>query len=118
MIRRLLNKYQNRISQKVFPIDLVIRMCREKVIHESILHEVELAEGETLLIHGSLFFGALRNTVYQDHLKLKSFAKILLKSDETASLGFAIDEAYGKILTIQYFPGLILRQSLLVMNVS
>ena len=87
---QLLQKYSNRISESVFPIDMVERLYKEGVIHEKINSEQQLT------VNGSRIIRELHKTVYKDHLLLQKFTSILYQSKHMKSLANDINTDYSK----------------------
>ena len=88
----MLQKHSDRISPLTLPVEIVQMLFKEKVISKETLDEVSRLGG--VLGDGPL--RALCTTVYGDPNKLKVFASVLLKSEETVLIGQDILKEYGK----------------------
>ena len=89
-IHKLLQKYSNKISKSVFPIDIVERLYKERIIHERINSEQQLT------VNGSRIIRELHKTVYKDHHLLQKFTSILSQSKHMESLANDISTDYSK----------------------
>ena len=88
----MLQKHSDRISPLTLPVEIVQMLFKEKVISKETLDEISRLGG--VLGDGPL--RALCTTVYGDPNKLKVFASVLLKSEETVLIGQDILKEYGK----------------------
>ena len=89
---QMLQKHFDRISPLTLPVEIVQILFKEKVISKETLDEFSRSGG--ILGDGPL--KALCTTVYGDPNKLKVFASVLLKSEQTVLIGQDILKEYGK----------------------
>ena len=89
---QMLQKHSDRISPLILPVEIVQMLYTEKVISKETLDEVNRLGG--VLGDGPL--RALCTTVYEDPSKLKLFASVLLKSEQTIPIAKDILKEYGK----------------------
>ena len=88
----MLQKYSDRISPLILPLEIIQMLYTERVISKEILDEVNRLGG--VLGDGSL--RALCTTVYEEPNKLKVFLSVLLKSEQTVSIAKDILKEYRK----------------------
>ena len=88
----MLQKHSDRISPLTLPVEIVQMLYTERVISKETLDEVNRLGG--VLGDGPL--RGLCTTVYDDPNKLKLFASILLKSEQTILIGKDILKEFGK----------------------
>ena len=88
----MLQKHSDRISPLTLPVEIVQMLYTERVISKETLDEVNGLGG--VLGDGPL--RALCTTVSKDPGKLKLFASILLKSEQTVPVAKDILKDYGK----------------------
>ena len=93
---QMLQKHSDRISPHTLPMEIVQMLYTERVISKEILDEVNRLGG--VLGDGPL--RALCTTVYEDPSKLKLFASILLKSEQTVPVAKDLLKEYGNFLNI------------------
>ena len=89
---QILQKYRNKLSQVTLPVQLCQLLLTEKVITKEVLDEIKALGCH--FVNGS--FRALRYTVRRDHNKLRIFASILLKSEDTVTIANEIFNDYSK----------------------
>ena len=89
---QMLHKHSDRILPLTLPVEIVQMLYTEKVISKKTLDEVNRLGG--VLGDGPL--RALHTTVSEDPSKLKLFASILLKSEQTVSVAKDLLKEYGK----------------------
>ena len=89
---QMLQKHSDRISPLILPVEIVQMLYTERVISKETLDEVSRLGG--VLGDGPL--RALCTTVYEDPSKLKLFASVLLKSEQTIPIAKDILKEYGK----------------------
>ena len=88
----MLQKHSDRILPLTLPVEIVQMLYTERVISKKTLDEVNRLGG--VLGDGPL--RALCTTVYEDPGKLKDFASILLKSEQSVSIGQDILKEFSK----------------------
>ena len=88
----MLQKRSDRILPLTLPVEIVQMLYTERVISKKTLDEVNRLGG--VLGDGPL--RALCTTLYEDPSKLKVFASVLLKSEETVPVARDILKEYGK----------------------
>ena len=88
----MLQKHSDRILLLTLPVEIVQMLYTEKVISKETLNEVNRLGG--VLGDGPL--RALCTTVSEDASKLKLFASVLLKSEQTVPVAKDILKEYGK----------------------
>ena len=88
----MLQKHSDRISPLTLPVEIVQMLYTERVISKETLDEVNRLGG--VLGEGPL--RAMCTTVYEDPNKLKMFAGILLKSEQTILIAQDILKEFGK----------------------
>ena len=89
---QMLQKHSDRILPLTLPVEIVQMLYTERVISKETLDEVNRLGG--VLGDGPL--RALCTTVYEDPSKLKLFASVLLKSEQTVLIGQDILKEFGK----------------------
>ena len=89
---QMLQRHSDRISPLILPVEIVQMLYTERVISKETLDEVNRLGG--VLGDGPL--RALCTTVYEDPSKLKLFASVLLKSEQTIPTAKDILKEYGK----------------------
>ena len=89
---QMLQKHSDRILPVILPVEIVQMLYTERVISKETLDEVNRLGG--VLGDGPL--RALCTTVYEDPSKLKLFASVLLKSEQTIPIAKDILKEYGK----------------------
>ena len=94
LINKLLQKHSKSLSQLVLPNEVTQMLYTEGVISKEIFNEVERSGGS--LTNGTL--RDLLSTVSKDPNKLRAFATILLKSEDTVNVGKNILEDSKLIL--------------------
>ena len=92
----MLQKHSDRISPLTLPVEIVQMLYTERVISKETLDEVNRLGG--VLGDGPL--RALCTTVYEDPGKLKLFASILLKSEQTVPIAKDLLKEYGNFLIL------------------
>ena len=93
---QMLQKHSDRITPLTLAVEIVQMLYTERVISKEILNEVNRLEG--ILGDGPL--RTLCTTVYDDPSKLKLFASILLKSEQTVPVAKDLLKEYGIFLNI------------------
>ena len=88
----MLQKYSDRISPLTLPVDTVQMLYTERVISKETLDEINKFGG--ILGDGPL--RALCTTLYEDPGKLRVFASVLLKFEQTVLVAKDILKEYGK----------------------
>ena len=88
----MLQKHSDRILPLTLPVEIVQILYTEKVISKETLDEVNRLGG--VLGDGPL--RALCTTVSEDPGKLKMFASVLMKSEQTVPVAKDILKEYGK----------------------
>ena len=88
----MLQKHSDRISPLTLPVEIVQMLYTERVISKETLDEVNRLGG--VLGDGPL--RALCTTMYEDPGKLKLFASVLLKSEQTVPIAKDILKEYCK----------------------
>ena len=88
----MLQKHSNRIMPLTLPMEIIQMLYTEKVISKETLNEMNRLGG--VLSDGPL--GALCTTVSKDPAKLKIFASVLMKSEQTISVAKNFLKEYGK----------------------
>ena len=88
----MLQKHYDSLSPLTLPIEIVQMLYTERVISKETLDEVNKLGG--VLGDGPL--RALCTTVYEDPNKLKMFASILFKSEQTILIAQDIIKEFGK----------------------
>ena len=89
---QMLQKHSDRFTSLTLHAEIVQMLYTEKVISKETLDEVNRLGG--VLGDGPL--RALCTTVYEDPSKLKLFASVLLKSEQTIPIAKDILKEYGK----------------------
>ena len=89
---QMLQKHSDRILPLTLPVEIVQMLYTERVISKETLDEVNRLGG--VLGDGPL--RALCTTVSEDPSKLKLFASVLLKSEQTVLIGQDILKEFGK----------------------
>ena len=89
---QMLQKHSDRILPLTLPVEIVQMLYTERVISKETLDEVNRLGG--VLGDGPL--RALHTTVSEDPSKLKLFASVLLKSEQTILIGQDILKEFGK----------------------
>ena len=92
----MLQKHSDKILPLTLPVEIVQMLYTERVISKETLDEVNRLGG--VLGDGPL--RALHTTVSEDPSKLKLFASILLKSEQTVPIAKDILKEYGNFLNI------------------
>ena len=92
----MLQKHSDKILPLNLPVEIVQMLYTERVISKETLDEVNRLGG--ILGDGSL--RALCTTVYEDPGKLKLFASILLKSEQTVPIARDLLKEYGNFLIL------------------
>ena len=92
----MLQKHSDRISSLTLPVEIVQMLYTERVISKETLDEVNRLGG--ILGDGPL--RALCTAVYEDPGKLKLFASILLKSEQTVPIAKDLVKEYGNFLIL------------------
>ena len=87
----MLRKHTDRLSSLILPVEIVQMLHTERVISKETLDEVNRLG--SVLGEGPL--KALFTTVYEEPNKLKVFASVLLKSEETVVIAQDILKEYG-----------------------
>ena len=93
---QILQKHSDKISPLNLPVEIVQMLYTERVISKETLDEVNRLGG--ILGDGPL--RALCTTVYEDPGKLKLFASILLKSEQTVPIAKDLVKEYGNFLIL------------------
>ena len=88
----MLQKHTDKLSPLILPVDIVQMLYTERVISKETLDEVNRLGG----ILGDAPLRALCTTVYEDPNKLKLFASVLLKSEETIHIAQDLLTEYSK----------------------
>ena len=88
----MLQKHSDRISPLTLPVEIVQMLYTERVISKETLDEVNRLGG----VLGDASLRALCTTVSEDPSKLKLFASVLLKSEQTVPVAKDILKEYGK----------------------
>ena len=88
----MLQKHSDRILPVTLPVEIVQMLYTERVISKETLDEVNRLGG--VLGDGPL--RALHTAVSEDPGKLKLFASVLLKSEQTILIGRDILKEFGK----------------------
>ena len=88
----MLQKQSDQLSQLTLPVEIVHMLYAEEVITKETLNEVKRL-GRVL---GDGPLRALCSTVYKDPCKLKLFANILLKFEETVTIAKNLLNDYCK----------------------
>ena len=88
----MLQKHSDRILPLTLPVEIVQMLYTERVISKETLDEVNRLGG--VLGDGPL--RALCTTVSEDPGKLKDFASVLLKSEQSVSIGQDILKEFSK----------------------
>ena len=89
---QMLQKHSDRLSPLNLPVEIVQMLYTERVISKETLDEVNRLGG--VLGDGPL--KALHTTVSEEPNKLKVFASVLLKSEQTVLIAKDILKEYGK----------------------
>ena len=89
---QIFQKHSESLSKLVLPMDVVQTLYTEGVISKETYHEIEQSGGS--LADGPL--RALHNTVSNDPRQLKTFASVLLQSEETVCVAKDTLKDYGK----------------------
>ena len=88
----MLQKHSDKISPLTLPVEIIQMLYTERVISKETLDEVNRLGG--VLGDGPL--RALCTTMYEDPGKLKLFASVLLKSEQTVPIAKDILKEYCK----------------------
>ena len=88
----MFRKYSDRFSPLTLPVGIVNMLYDERVISKETLDKVSRLGG----VIGEGPLRALCTTVYEDPNKLKVFANVLLKSEQTVPVDKDILKEYGK----------------------
>ena len=91
----IFQRYSVRLSAVSISEESVDLLCRERLISNETRTQVETAGG--FLLGDSL--REIRTSITEDHNKLRSLGDILLKSDETKTIGQDILKECGKMNT-------------------
>ena len=89
---QVLQKHSESLSRLILPVEVVQMLYTEKIISKETLEELIRSGGS--LTNGPL--RALSSTISEDQSKLRVFACVLLKSENTIHVGKNILKEYGK----------------------
>ena len=95
---QILQKYDDRLSSLILPMEVVQMLYAERVISKETLDEVNKLGG----VIGEGPLRTLCTTVYEDPNKLKIFASVLLKSEQTVVIAKSILKEYSKCICIKF----------------
>lgn len=91
----------------IAPVQLGQELFQKKVISEHSLREIE-TEGSSLDKKNTSLLRSVRVAIGQNHVRLGILAKLVMKYEETSSVGEELLRKYGKNLTISVGERLII----------